>query len=415
MKLYIKRRNNKISFSNLGFAYIISMIFIEIAQSGIISVYYLTPFIIGFVWFLIALLQRSKIKNNEVNQILLWLIIPWFIFIAYNFFLFVSGNGFSEFTKSSFVQIMFTPCILLAAWSGYTLFGNSALKYLIYATIMQYIIVQTIELFNLGIVKYFEGIATVFTGNSIGNPMEQNSDVILSLGILIIFLMDNNFGKNNINYGNLFLAVIVFLLGGKKICFLAMAAIVLYMMFAKLIPERKRIHIQTIISFLFIIVAFVYVYIIEKGIFSDFVWEHGINTMGRVNMWNYVSKFFDFKISYLGRGYSFCNLILERDRPYTYLGHVYALHNDVLKVFVDLGFVIFTFWLIYNLLYLTKKFNKKFGFKVSNLYWATTIYLFMLYLTDNAINYYITQTMYVLVLAQSAIMNKQITEIDRKL
>ena len=118
-------------------------------------------------------------------------------------------------------------------------------------------------------------------------------------------------------------------------------------------------------------------------------------------MWDYISHFYSMQLMFLGNGYSFCNLILERDRPYTFNGHVYALHSDALKMYVEFGFIMFLFWLVYNLYIVTNSLRKKYGSRVSNIYWIITAYIFVLYLTDNPINYYITQTIYIVVMLQT--------------
>lgn len=397
MKVQIR----KITMSKMGLLYIISMIIIEIHQANIFSGYYLTPFFIGLFWFAVAIVKKGgKFGGNNIDKITLLMLIPWGIFLINNIFLFLFDKGWSEFYKSSFVQIFFTPCILLGAWGAFTLFKTNTLKYLVYATIIQYIVVLGVQLYRMGISNFFSGITTVFTGNSVNNPFETNSDVIFSLGILLLFLMDSNMRNSKKAYGNIFLISLSFFLGGKRIGFAAILLLATYMMLSKHIYEKKIKYIQYIASSIIIIILFLFVYSIDSGILSTFVWKNNINLMGRMNMWDYISKFFDMKISFLGHGYSFCNLLLERDRIYTFEGHVYALHSDILKVFVEMGFWVFTFWLVYNLIILPVVTRKKYGIRFSNLFWIETVYLFILYLTDNTINYYITQTVYVLVLTQ---------------
>lgn len=410
MKLVLHKE--KIRFSKLGFIYIISMIVLEIHQAGIYNGYYLTPYIIGLFWFGLAFLstKREISFKNEENVICGIFIIQWMILILYNVCIYINGYGQREFIKSSFVQIMFVPSIILGTWGAFKLFKENTIRYILYSTVIQYIITQITLLFKMGISSYFSGIVTVFLGNSEGNPMEVNpmevnSDVVLSLGIILLYLMDNKI-NNKKNVRCIVWTFIAFFLGGKRICFLAIVMLLIYVFFAEFISEKRKIYIQNIVSVFFIIASLIFVYGIKSGLLSSFVWEKGINTMGRINMWDYISNFFDFNINYPGKGYSFCNLLLERDKVYTFEGHVYALHSDILKMYVEFGFIIFILWLLYNLIFLNKLLHRHYGYEYGNFYWCITIYLFILYLTDNAINYFVTQSIYTLVLIQCAYRNK---------
>lgn len=401
MKLHFKKKF-VIKTSKIGLLYILSMAIIQIHQAGIFPGYYLTPFIFGVFWFALAMVYRNfKFGTQDIDKVFLLLFVPWITFILYNIFLFSFGIGYAEFIKSSFVQILFTPCILLGAWAGYTFFQKNTLRYILYSTVIQYVVVLIYQLIDMGPIVFINGTLTIFTGNSIGNPFETNSDVLLALGILIIYTLYYREENQRLEKINGLLIALLFFLGGKRICILALLAIIAYMFFSITIIERKRNIIQNIVSVLFILCAYGFIYLLDSGILSAFVWSKGVNTMGRMNMWDYISEFLDFNFSFLGHGYSFCNLLLERDRIYTFEGHVYALHSDILKIFVEFGFVVFGVWLVYNLIFLPSKLREKYGFRVSNFVWMTTIYLFMLYFTDNAINYYVTQTVYVVVIMNS--------------
>lgn len=397
---------NGIKFSKIGLLYTVSMTVVAIHQAGIFPGYYLTPFIIGIIWFALGLFAKIKnspnglVKVNTTDKVVLLYFLPWCVFFLHNCVLFLFGLGYKPFMKSSFVQVLFVPCIILGVWGAYYLLGRKTLYYLLHAIGIQYVVVLLVQLVTMGPGKFFSGVASILTGNSVGNPFETNSDVVLALGILLIYLESKLVKKIRIEYRYIGIVLILFVLGGKRICYLAIFALLLFFLMTEFVSEKKIHYIQNIVSFLMIIGYYIFIYIINSGILSSFVWTHGINTMGRINMWDYIAKKFEMKLTYMGKGYSYCNLLLEKDRIYTFEGHVYALHSDALKMFVELGFLMFSFWLLYNLLYMEKKIRKNYGYYISNVYWAETIYMFVLYLTDNAINYYIVQTMYIVTILE---------------
>lgn len=394
-----KTGNSRIRVSSMGMLYVLTMIYAELFQAGIIGGYYLTAFIIALFWFAMGMVQYISFgdRNNFFHEEkkIIWLVMfPWLVFILYNIFIYTCGIAHASFMKSSFVQITWVPIIIMGAVGSYFIFGKNTIRYFLYSVLVSYIITLIYEFFSLGLLAFISGILTVFTGNSIGNAFETNSDMVLGLGLLGIFYFDT-FIKEKKGYRNHGLIIILLiLLGGKRIEWLALAGLVLASFVIGFISERKRKILQYLISSIILIGAFVFIYVVFNGFLSTYVYMHGINTMGRIKMWDYISQYANFSWNYLGQGYSFSNLMLEQSRVHTYMGHVYALHSDVLKIFIDLGFLMFLFWNIYYLFVFPNRVRKKYGYKVSNLSWFLVVFLFILYFTDNAINYFITQTIF---------------------
>ena len=68
-----------------------------------------------------------------------------------------------------------------------------------------------------------------------------------------------------------------------------------------------------------------------------------------------------------------------------------GLHNDILKRYLDWGFVGFLGWAWYNLLFLPKKVFFMYGKKPATLYLLLLTYSFITYLTDNTEGYFVFQ------------------------
>lgn len=404
----LKFENTKISFTKNGLFFILLCSLALIHQAGILNMYYLTAIFVSIIMFGWAMLQyirngknghtRFAIQIKNMGKLFLF---PWIILIAYNILIFALGIAYSPFMKSSFVQIMFAPCIILGALGSYYLFKEKTLRYFLYAVVLQYIVVTVYKLFDMGASEFFRGIASIITGSGDINPMEANSDLVLALGLLLIFYSDNLIKFSSDEKRHVAFIGIMVLLGGKRIEFLAILVIILASIFSKALSERKRKIIQNIIGVFVCIALFLFVYLVISGLLSTYVYSHGINTMGRMKMWDYVAQYVKFSPDYFGKGYSFSNLILEQNSVLTYGGKTYVLHSDVLKIFFDMGFWMFSFWLYFSLFVFPKKVRKLFGFKVGNLVWFLIIYLFVLYTTDNCINYYASQTLFVFVVLRS--------------
>lgn len=395
-----------IRISSLGIFFVITMLLGELHQAGIINFYYLTAILISLMWAILGLLcyiksnNRKSLFSSNVIFVGKKLLFPWLIFILYNIFIFATGTGYKSILKTSFVQIMFAPCIILGALGAYYIFKNKTIRYFLYSVFLEYIIVLLYELVILGPSDFFNGILTIFSGNSIGNPFELNSDMALGLGLLVLYYFNARVKKNSTITNHAGIILLLTILGGKKIQWLALIATCLASIVCHILPEKKRNRLQYIISLLITVALFLFVFMEIKGYLSTIVYSLGINTMGRIKMWDYIAQYASFDPTYMGHGYAFSNLMLEINKVHVYQGHTYVLHSDVLKIFFDLGFWMFSFWVIYNLFYLPKSFRVKFNYRVGNLAWYLSLMLFFLYTTDNAINYFITQTIYVFILLQ---------------
>ena len=71
--------------------------------------------------------------------------------------------------------------------------------------------------------------------------------------------------------------------------------------------------------------------------------------------------------------------------------NVGGVHSDIIKMYVENGFILFGLWLWYQLIFMLKFYKKEYGDNVAILYFGFLIYLFTLYLTDNVEVYFICQ------------------------
>ena len=65
-----------------------------------------------------------------------------------------------------------------------------------------------------------------------------------------------------------------------------------------------------------------------------------------------------------------------------------GVHCDILKMYAECGFFVFGYWLWHYLISMIKRYKKRFSIDAAVLYFGLTIYLFVLYLTDNVEIYF---------------------------
>ena len=393
----INLKKRKIRISRLGFIFIVFISIAEIYEVGYFNMYYLTCPLISLFWGAFGFvaymtkIDRSSIRTSAVIDGMKLLLFPWIIFLVQNVIIFVSGNGNRAFLKSSFVQITFAPLFIIGACGMYYLMGKNSIRYIIYSIYINYIFIIYAGFRKYGFIGFFRGIVTVFQGNSVYNPFEQNGDVLFTLGILLIFYYESLRVKDKSDVGNIIMLITFVIFGGKKIEYLSLILIGILLFVIKKVNNKKDLkRIIYIVAGISVILLLIYVSFVVSGALGIWTNSHGINTMNRIKWYSLVSGYAEMSPVFLGKGYSFCNLTLET------LGYNVALHSDILKIYIEMGFLVFIFWVLYNLAYVPYKILKKFGVRASRFFWITTLYLFMNYVTDNSTIYFTVQTVYTL-------------------
>ena len=70
------------------------------------------------------------------------------------------------------------------------------------------------------------------------------------------------------------------------------------------------------------------------------------------------------------------------------------MHSDLFKKYVELGFILFFAWIIYIFIIKTRKLFKNQGYWSSEIYLLCTLYVFILYATDNIFSYFLCNVCY---------------------
>ncbi len=181
----------------------------------------------------------------------------------------------------------------------------------------------------------------------------------------------------------LMIAVIISLLAYKRIA--VGAAIVIWILFLlKYIYNKTVVVVCGIVALL---LCLTYIWLIKSGVFYEIAILYDINLMFRDILWPAFDKYYDIDISFIGQGYGFVGKYLALHNRLVFGNNIGGLHNDILKIYIELGFVGFLLYFSYFLLYIPLCLYKKRGVMVSFVFWICQVYLMILYLTDNSMIY----------------------------
>lgn len=256
-------------------------------------------------------------------------------------------------------------------------------------------------IFNYGVREIGLYLISAITGaNTAASYMMEVHDLTFAMGLFFLYYMFVENRKERSHIKKILLSFILIVLGLKRIEILALAvAIVSYWV---VLRKGKTMKGRSIFFFLvFSILTVGYVYIIWSGALEILATRFEIDFMGRLGYYSYARKFYKFSPFFLGNGYTYFsrywgNLYSSGLRIDGY-GVAASIHSDILVMFIEIGFIGMLIWIYYCFKYKTVKLNSRNGTAVGEYYLLATIYMFILYLTDNTSTYFITQMIYYLI------------------
>ncbi len=299
----------------------------------------------------------------------------------------VDTDVISRGLSSSFI---FTNMLSFALGVGALLyiFGRKGIWYNLIAILAANILMIISIMAQYGIGSYFSELVTLITtfAGVTGDIIIQAEihELAFCIGAYLIYMLYKP-KKNIIYFILLFLSLFCFLSAFKRIAIIAIAIALALGYLLKFIAHfNKKTASRLVIFFSIVVILLLIGYIaLIKGDAFEFLEKAGINTSGRVEIYNAVDKFYEFSPAFLGNGIGFLTYQLN---TFMKVG-VASVHNDFLQHFIDLGFWGYIVWLASMTLVRVMYFGKKGNVENAIVTFMLTVYLIIVSTTDNTMNY----------------------------
>ena len=192
--------------------------------------------------------------------------------------------------------------------------------------------------------------------------------------------------EKRIRLCGILLSVFFILLGLKRSVFPAVLLVCVYIKLLRLIGRPEKLILATGISL--VLFFWLYLYLTRSGILVAFLESVGIDMMGRDVLWSLPNQYYELSPFWKGLGFESVTDMVNRFYREGLINRPYPLHNDILKIFIELGAFGFTLWagihyILYPAYWMTRH-NTKTGM----LYMALLLYMTATYLTDNTAFYF---------------------------
>ena len=282
-----------------------------------------------------------------------------------------------------------------AAVSFLYLFGERGIWYNLIAILCANLLMVATIMLEHGIGAYLNELWTLmrtFAGET--GPIIQQAEIhelAFCLGAYLVYMLTRP--RRSIPFLVLLaLAAFCFLSAFKRIAIAAMAAAIGSGWLLRLLEKRGRgktaLRVANLAAVAVVVLMLAYVALVKVGVFS-WMEEAGIDTMGRADAYEAVDDLYTISPTFLGNGMGFLtyqigetdNLNLPMD----------TIHNDILQMYIDLGFWGFVLWALSFTVLRVRYFGRRDGACGVN---AFVLVLFMLLVssTDNTLNYPLVHT-----------------------
>ncbi len=276
----------------------------------------------------------------------------------------------------------------LAAGAFLYIFGEKGVWYNLIAILIANILMIVTIIAEHGMGNYFSELIALITSFA-----EETGDIIIQaevhelafcIGAYLIYMFFKP--KKNIAFFILLaLSMFCFLSAFKRIAIIAIVIALAFGYLLKFIAKYSEKTARGLIMFLSLVIVFLlicYVALIKMGAF-EILEKAGINTSGRVEIYDAVDKFYEFDLGFLGNGIGFLTYQLNTNMN---VG-VASVHNDFLQHFIDLGFWGYIIWLLSMTVVRVWHFGSKGKTDGAIITFMLTLYLIVVSTTDNTMNY----------------------------
>ena len=268
------------------------------------------------------------------------------------------------------------------------IFGQKGIWYNLVAILIANILMIVTVIAQNGLSSYlseFITLVTTFAGVT-GDIIVQAEihELAFCLGAYLIYMLFKP-KKNIIYFILLSLSLFCFLSAFKRIAIIAIAVALVFGYLLKFIAKYNKKTASRLVTFFTIVVIVLLICYIAliKGDAFELLEKAGINTSGRVEIYNAVDDFYEFNPGFLGNGIGFLTYQLN---TFMSVG-VASVHNDFLQHFIDLGFWGYIIWLVSMTLVRVLYFGRRGNVENAIITFILTLYLIIVSTTDNTMNY----------------------------
>lgn len=306
-------------------------------------------------------------------------IAPYVLIFGYSVFLIIVNHQGSRFFNRSLGSILIAVMTIITSASLVFIFKEKAPDVICYGLIINYIIHVALNFGKIG----FRGLL-----QHIINPLNTYQGIFelhsvgFTLNLLLFYYLIK---KDKSDSGKMITILIILYLVMKRIACVGLVLSLVVWFITDVILKNRGEKKYKAVLWVLVIGSFIYVWFIcmYPEQFKMLMVKLGV--FNRYLISNSFAGYYSFDIRYLGRGFGFVSVLMP-DMDIAGAS-VAALHNDVLKDFIEEGFIGFCIIYYYFFVGLPKSILKNCSIRAFSCVAILLVYTFVTMLTDNVVDY----------------------------
>ena len=320
-------------------------------------------------------------------------LIPIAVYIVISMYIWITDFSQVASISRAWEKILFqTITIIYAVFMCYLL-EERAVNYLFFSMCAVNTAIMLLEMPKYGIAESISSVVTciVTFGEAEGfvRALEIHDITFLFGQFFIYYMMFAPKGRKSerrIRRCGIILSLFFILLGLKRGVLPAVIIVCIYVKFLRLFKKPEKLIMATGISIA--LFFYFYLYLTRSGLLVEFLESHGVDMMGRDVLWSLPNKYYELSPFWKGLGFESVTELVNQWYQQGLINRAYPLHNDILKIFIELGALGFTLWAVIHYVMFPAYWMKRHDTQTGMLYMAILLYMTATYLTDNTAFYF---------------------------
>lgn len=360
--------------------------------------------VIAALSILIFLVRTDLAKGGALMSRFWVLISPHLIVLTVSLPLWVFRMSSGSVVRRGLFAQLYCIGIILAVAGILYVFGRGGL-WLNLAAMLAANLVTIVQLIaRAGFGTYCRDLAALVRsfGRESGGVVAsaEINELTLALGLYLIVMLLNwkQWKQYRFFWPMLALTCFCYLSGFKRIgVFAVILSVAVGLVLGKLTGGKLQRR-GWLMAFSLVIIggAFAYLFLVRAGFFELLEERFGINSMGRRDLTAFIEEYYFIGPGYPGQGAGFVSRLFSDRQGGEWV--VRALHNDILAVYIDIGFWGFWLWMLAFVPLRVWTAAGKQGIRAGILCFCCCLYILVTAMTDNTIYY-------VYVIGTAAILN----------
>ena len=304
----------------------------------------------------------------------------------------------TDFSEASSIsragqKILFqTITVIYAVFMCY-LFEDKAINCLFFSMCAANTAIMLLEVPNYGLGESISSVVTCIvtfgTAEGFVRALEIHDITFLFGQFFIYYAMfapKRSASERRLRRWGVILSLFFLLIGLKRSTLPAVLLVCIYVKLLRVTGKSGKLITATGIGlFLFF---YVYLYLTRSGILVAFLESLGIDMMGRDVLWSLPNDYYELSPFWKGLGFEGVTDLVNMWYKEGLINRTYPLHNDILRIFIELGAAGFTLWADISYILYPRYWMKRHDTETGLLYMAVLCYMTVTYLTDNTAFYF---------------------------